>query len=160
MKKQQTKAFNKEIYLLGVDHEGVKYWLQAPSWDCGWYWGFGYVETYTNNKRPDLAKDISSHQHFNGLFLNGVNSYETFTKFFKQSTLTNNEIWVLFDYMKSFYTLKETAQLFGMGNSHFTERAKVQALQREDLVKVINEIMLPELFHKVIKLLTPEVTHD
>ena len=49
MKKQTTTAFKKKIYLLGADAEGTKYWLEAPSWDCDWYWGFGYVETYTNN---------------------------------------------------------------------------------------------------------------
>ena len=38
------------FYLLGRDEEGINYWLEEPSWDCGWYWGFGYVETYTTNE--------------------------------------------------------------------------------------------------------------
>jgi hypothetical protein len=67
MNKKQSHAFGKDIYLLGKTTDGELIWLEAPSWDCGWYWGFGYVETYTNNRRPDLAKDISSHSHFNGL---------------------------------------------------------------------------------------------
>ena len=65
--KKQSKAFGKDIYLLGEDQDGTKYWLEAPHFDCGWYWGFGYIETYTNNRRPDLAKDIASHQHIDGL---------------------------------------------------------------------------------------------
>ena len=65
--KKQSKAFGKDIYLLGEDQDGIKYWLQSPSFDCGWYWGFGYIMTYTNNRRPDLAKDIDSHQHIEGL---------------------------------------------------------------------------------------------
>ena len=52
MKKEKRFAFGKNIYLLGSDKDGVKYWLEEASWDCGWYWGFGYVETYTNNSNP------------------------------------------------------------------------------------------------------------
>ena len=84
MKKQTTIAFNKKIYLLGADAEGTKYWLEAPSWDCGWYFGFGYVETYTNNNCPSKAADINSHQHFDSLFLNDskVNAFDAFKEFF------------------------------------------------------------------------------
>lgn len=64
MKKQKSKAFRKEIYLLGCDSSGQNYWLEAPSWDCNWYWGFGYIETYTNNSNPSISKDIESHQHW------------------------------------------------------------------------------------------------
>ena len=45
MKKEKRKAFGKKIYLLGKDAEGVKYWLEEASWDCNWYYGFGYIET-------------------------------------------------------------------------------------------------------------------
>ena len=85
MKKQTTVAFNKKIYLLGADAEGTKYWLEAPSWDCGWYYGFGYVETYTNNNYPNRSRDINSHQHFDGLFLNNpkVNAFDAFKEFFR-----------------------------------------------------------------------------
>ena len=89
MKKQTTIAFNKKIYLLGADAEGTKYWLEAPSWDCDRYWGFGYVETYTNNDCPNKSRDINSHQHFDSLFLNDskVNAFDAFKEFFKETTL-------------------------------------------------------------------------
>ena len=60
IKKEKDHAFGKDVYLLGKDAEGVKYWLESPSWDCGWYWGFGYVETYQRNWRPSLARDIEA----------------------------------------------------------------------------------------------------
>jgi len=65
MKKTKKHAFGKDVYLLGKDKHGIYYWLESPKWDCGWYWGFGYIETYTNNKQPQLAKDINSHEHAN-----------------------------------------------------------------------------------------------
>jgi len=69
MKKRISEAFGKKVYLLGKDDEGTLYWLEAPSWDCGWYWGFGYIETYTNNNNPNRSQDITSHQHWEGTLL-------------------------------------------------------------------------------------------
>lgn len=156
MKKQTTQAFNKKIYLLGADANGKKYWLKAPSWDCGWYWGFGYVETYTNNNHPERAKDIKSHQFFDDLFFdNGICGYNAFKNFFVDTTLTNDEIWRLCDYMKTFYTLKAAAKLFGHGHSYYTSKAKIQILQDDDLTQNINEKMMPELFKQIDILLSP-----
>ena len=145
MKKQTTVAFNKKIYLLGKDAEGTKYWLEAPSWDCDWYWGFGYVETYTNNDCPSRARDIESHQHFDGLFLNNstVSAFDTFKAFFKETTLDQKEIHLLIDYMSSFYKLKDVAKTLGVGYSNMTETAKE-----------INEKILPAIFKRIDILLS------
>ena len=43
MLKRKSFAFNKDIYFLGTDKNGVNYWLEAAKWNCGWYWGGGYV---------------------------------------------------------------------------------------------------------------------
>ena len=145
MKKQTTIAFKKKIYLLGVDAEGTKYWLEAPSWDCGWYWGFGYVETYTNNNYPNHSRDINSHQHFDSLFLNDskVNAFDAFNEFFKETTLNEKEIHLLIDYMSSFYKLKDVAKTLGVGYSNMTETAKE-----------INEKILTAIFKRIDILLS------
>ena len=156
MEKQTTIAFNKKIYLLGADAEGTKYWLEAPSWDCDWYWGFGYVETYTNNNYPNRSRDINSHQHFDSLFLNDskVNAFDAFKEFFKETTLSEKEIWLLIDYMHSFYTLKKAAEVFGTGYSHMTEKAKLSEVQNTEMAKEINEKVLPAIFKQIDILLS------
>ena len=157
MKKKMTKAFGKNIYLLGRDAEGTNYWLEEPTWDCDWYWGFGYVETYTNNMNPKLAKDILSHQHFNGLFLSGrQNAFDEFKDFFAETPLTDDEIYELVDYMQTFYTLSKAAEVFRHGYSWQTARAKLDVLKDEHIENRINKTMLPELFEKVKKLLGNE----
>ena len=145
MKKQTTIAFKKKIYLLGADAEGTKYWLEAPSWDCDWYFGFGYVETYTNNNYPNRSRDINSHQHFDSLFLNDskVNAFDAFNEFFKETTLDQKEIYLLIDYMSSFYKLKDVAKTLGVGYSNMTETAKE-----------INEKILPAIFKRIDILLS------
>ena len=128
MEKKTSKAFGKTVWLLGKDKDGISYWLEAPSWDCGWYWGFGYVETYTNNRNPEKSRDISSHQHFNNMFLNGPKcSRDMFKEFFVETPLSDDEIWELVDYMQTFYTLKSAAELFRHGYSWQTSRAKIEA---------------------------------
>ena len=156
MKKQTTIAFNKKIYLLGADAEGTKYWLEAPSWDCDWYWGFGYVETYTNNNYPNRSRDINSHQHFDSLFLNDskVNAFNAFKEFFKETTLNDKEIWLLIDYMYSFYALKRAAGILSMGYSHMTEKAKLSEVQSTETSKEINEKILPAIFKQIDILLS------
>jgi hypothetical protein len=153
MEKKISSAFGKKIYLLGQDKDGINYWLKEPKWDCGWYWGFGYIETYTNNKNPHLAKDINGHNHWKCLFLNGKeNSYDLFKKFFTKTTLKDSEIWKLCDFMKSFYTLRETAEVLGRGHSYFTKKAKLETVKDEIMCKKINEIMLPSIFDEIKKI--------
>ena len=41
--KQVRQQDKKKEYLLGTDEYGIKYWLESESWDCNWYWGFGYL---------------------------------------------------------------------------------------------------------------------
>ena len=151
MKKQTTIAFNKKIYLLGADAEGTKYWLEAPSWDCDWYWGFGYVETYTNNNYPNRSRDINSHQHFDSLFLNDskVSAFDAFKEFFKETTLDQKEIYLLIDYMSSFYKLKDVAKTLGVGYSNMTETAKE-----------INEKILTAIFKRIDILLSDTDTQQ
>jgi len=128
MKTKQSHAFRKDIYLLGVDTEGQNVWLEAPSWDCGWYWGFGYVERYTNNANPSKAKDITSHTHIDSEFKKGgkidMNNGLVETTYTKEDGIRLNELFT------EFYALKEGA------NKH------------------INEVLIPNITKQIIEILT------
>ena len=69
MKKKIINKFGKH-FLLGINHDGEYVWLEKESWDCGWYWGFGYLHTYSNNRCPERSRDLNSHFHFDSTFLN------------------------------------------------------------------------------------------
>ena len=74
IEKQTVKYLNKTAYLLGERKDGEKVYLQAGSWDCGWYWGYGYLEIY-NKPRTDIVE----HYHFDSLLkkcgLDGINEH-------------------------------------------------------------------------------------
>lgn len=157
MIKQKSRAFNKDVYLLGIDKEGTKYWLEAGKWDCGWYWGVGYVETYQRNSEPSRARDIDSHQHFNGMFFNKKqNGYDEFKAFFTETVLTKNEIWTLIELMKSLYTLREYSDTICRGGAHYTNNPCKEIIQNNSEYDRINKIVIPAVLFEVYKLLSPE----
>jgi len=134
-KKLIISVFGKNIYLLGRDSDGINYWLESPSFDCGWYWGFGYVETYTNNVNPNLAKDINSHSHIDsGKYLISDELVNT--------TFSSVEKLKLIELFNTFYVLRKEAD-----SNHRKNVAKWFKLNNVDIPNVMNEI---------IKILTPE----
>jgi hypothetical protein len=168
IEKQKTHAFGKDVYLLGKRKSGEYIWLEFAKWDCGWYWGFGYIESYTNNQYPEKSKDINSHSHWSGL-VGKQEHYDIEKKCFvlgsdyinhlnenpdiQSTVLTEKESWELADLMKSFYTLKDTAGLFHSGNSHLTTTGI--DLKNTELENHINKVLLPQIFERVYQILTP-----
>lgn len=170
LNKRKSHAFGKNIYLVGQEPDGTLVWLEAPSWDCGWYWGFGYMETYTNNLHPERAKDITSHSHWEG-FLGRQEKYD-FTKgcwvldneyrhHIKESlklsdcVLTEDESWEISDLMKRFYTLRETAEILHSGTGHLTSRGEHKT-KNDEMLKWLNEVEIPTIMSAVIKILSPD----
>ena len=154
MKKQVKKAFGKNVYLLGADKEGTYYWLEEATWDCGWYWGAGYVETYTNNKNPDISRDIESHQHFDGLFLKGPKMCkDMFDEFFNETPLNDSEKWKLLELMQTIYTLKEYSNVVYTGGSNISGNPLKEVIKSEEEYNRINKTVLPQLFEEVYKIL-------
>lgn len=168
MDKRISHAFGKDIYLLGKRKDGDLIWLEAAKWDCDWYWGFGYIETYTNNLCPDKARDISSHSHWSGL-VGKQERYDFDKKVFvldskyiyhlnenpdmAETVLTDRESWELADLMKTFYTLKDMAEIYHSGNSHLTSTGVcLKDKEREDH---INQVLMPQIFKRVYEILTP-----
>ena len=161
MKKKKSYAFGKDIYLLGKDENGTQYWLEAPSWDCGWYWGFGYVKTYTNNRRPDLSAHIASHQHIDSSFIGRVGDeyiYNIFeTPLLKGgTTFTEEEGWELSELFSQFYTLKKSAEFFYLGKSNTAPTTvKHDREKNKEIFEYINQTLMPPIFERIKEILTP-----
>lgn len=157
LKKKIIHAFGKTYYLFGKDEDGVKWYMQKATWDCGWYWGFGYLDSFTNGIRPEKSKDILGHTHLSSLMDefkgNGVDALK---HYFPERVLTDDELFRFVDYAKSVYALKEAAELFGRGHSNYTEKAKIDDLAKPDWAKEINEKMIPEIDAEIEKMLSPE----
>jgi hypothetical protein len=156
IKKRKSHAFGKDIYLLGQDSEGTNYWLEKASWDCGWYWGFGYVETYTNNKSPEKARHIASHQHIDSTFLKGVSRLSD-CPLLSKVTFSSQECWQLTELFKQFYLLKNMAEFLSRKpyGCHVTS-VDLDYPKLEGLQDTINKVMLPKIFQAIYDILTPK----
>lgn len=130
--------------LLGHDSEGIAYYLADASWDCGWYWGYGYIQTR------------DSHQHADGDFIPENGSYDKniFTgDFLTDKTFNDKDGWVLRELMATFYQLKKQAELVGRGGMHVTTNPLAEMLKDEKEAERINKVMLPKLFEEINKIL-------
>ena len=159
MKKQVINKFGKH-YLLGKDANGVKHYLEAAKWDCGWYWGFGYIHTYTNNGRPEMSRDINNHYHFDS-FRKDANGracclYDGIKAALSELVLSDKELWTLCELMQTFYTMREYADLLSRGGAHYTENPHKEAIKNDAEYKRINKVILPRVFDSIYDLLTPE----
>ena len=169
IEKKKEHAFGKDTYLLGkLNNEYI--WLEAARFDCGWYWGFGYIEVYTNQENPSRSKDTSSHSHFKGLlgkkeyYDHEKGCFRTSNEYFhhlnelpemEESVLTDKESWELSDLMESFYTLKDAAGIFNHGDSSLTT-VENPCLKNEKIEKEINEVLLPKIFERIYQILSPK----
>ena len=104
-----------------VNNENI--YLSPPSWDCDWYWGFGYIGNKNCHYHIDGLKKIETYNFEKKVFeYEFVNLYDGFKKHFGDSFIVkeDKDIWTLAELFKTFYTLKETAEVLGRGGSHYT----------------------------------------
>ncbi|MCJ7828736.1 MAG: hypothetical protein MUP81_03225 [Dehalococcoidia bacterium] len=152
--KKKTHVFGKDIYLLGTDESGIRYWLESPSWDCNWYWGFGYIETYSNNRSPEHSADISSHQHAENFMSKWFTEWNGSKPILVQQTFDKKEGWELSELFEQFYFLKESAENFGRGKCHCANTI-IPLWQKTELAKEINEQIIPKVTARILEILTP-----
>lgn len=154
MKKTKSHAFGKDVYLLGADSSGVYYWLEAASFACNWYWGGGYVESYTNNKCPNHSRDIKSHQHFDSLVLRGkACCFDNFKALFVETPLSDREVWKLCELMQSFYTARKYSDMLYSKGAHITSNPIGDTISNSTEYKRINESVIPAIMREVYNIL-------
>lgn len=152
--KQKSHAFGKDVFLLGTI-DGKYQWLEAPKWDCGWYWGFGYVEEYTSHKSPSKSKDIICHTHIDSLLKNKNLPFYELDKVFEQTTFNEKEKWKLAELFKQFYLLREMADF--THHERLSSHITISPVDHGDLKEwneKINKEMIPKITDKILDILT------
>lgn len=142
----QFKAQFKDFRIGIMDGRVVM--LRVPSFDCGWYWGFGYLG--------------NSHCHFHLDHLESMdpklaneNLYDQLIGLFGDSlTIPREKLWTFCEIVKTVYTLKEAAEVFGRGGSHYTKNPDKDALTIPEYVDRINNELIPMQIRSLWELLT------
>lgn len=149
MTKQRQNIRGTESVLLGKNNEGERVWMPIPSWDCDWYWGFGYVQTKDNHQHWDTSI-VGHNNKKDGSYCH--NPFES--KFFSETTFNSTEGWELAELFKRFYVLRESAEMFGRGGCHISHPHDY--LKNEAWAKHINEVLIPETTKRILEILSPK----
>lgn len=137
----RTTKFEDNIFM--GESGGLEEYLVAPSWDCDWYWGFGYLQNEGIHHHLDkLNKDKN--------MFDAIKDYygDTLNDVLKE----DKKLWIFCELMQTFYTLKETAEVLGRGGSHYTTNPIKELITNQKEVERINKIILPALFDEIYKL--------
>lgn len=135
----KTTIFDEKVYI-GSDSDGAREYLAEPSWDCDWYWGFGYLQN----------KNI--HHHVDTLNKN-KNLYDALTEYYGDTlVLKEKDLWTFCELMSTFYALKETAEVLGRGGAHYTTNPCAEIITNKEEAKRINDVVMPALFDTIYKL--------
>ena len=153
MEKRKEKFHGKEVYLLGKDEAGIYYWLESPSRDCDWYWGFGYIETYTRNENPQLSRDITSHSHADSFMSEYFTDWNGGKPTLTEKTFNNSEGWELSELFKQFYFLRDSAENLGRGQCN-CGNTKIGKWKKPELVKEITEKLIPAVTKRILQILS------
>ena len=120
--------------------DGEKVWLAPPSWECEWYWEYGYIQ----NKHL--------HTHFSMLDTND-NLYNAIEKRFNGTfSLQDGNLWTFCELMQTYYYLRDIADVYSRGGSHYTSNPLADILRNPEENRRINEHLLPNIFIEIDKL--------
>jgi hypothetical protein len=145
--------YPKSIFIGKNNNENI--YLSAPSWDCGWYWGFGYLGNKDCHYHVDGLTKIQSYNHGKKVWeYEFVNMYDGFKKHFGKSLIVrDSQLWTLCELFKTFYVLKETAEVLGRGGAHYTKNPCADIITNKGEVDRINSKVLPAIFEEIYKIL-------
>jgi hypothetical protein len=129
----QIEGANK-ILLGQLKDTGENIWISKPSWDCDWYWSFGYL----GNR--DCHYHLDDYQ--NG---RNINMYDALKTDYILSENIKDNLWVFCELALSIYQLKHTVELLGRGGSHMTTNPCKDLIKDEAYTKHINEVVLPKV---------------
>ena len=120
---ESTQSYNPEkddLWILGED-----IYLEKHNWDCGWYWGFGYI----GNKNLHTHSTVFTHELI----------WHHIDQVFKKSIFKNEQdFWIFKDLLKQAYTLQECAEIYQYGG-HCTTNNKTEIVRNKRKAKSINK---------------------
>lgn len=105
-------------------------WLSKHKWDCGWYWGFGYV----GNK--------NCHFHFDHLLYvrdSKGNGALLASELFTETCISDADWWVIRDLMVQAYALKAAAEVYRYGGRQTTLQGVTDLIRSPDMAKTLND---------------------
>ena len=135
----------KKVKIGVVDNKFI--YLSPPSWDCGWYWGWGYLG---NN---------NCHYHLNGLDKSKNLKTAIDDHFVDSYLIRPSQRWEFAELVQSFYKLKDMAEVYNKGGCYLTKNSLSELIKNKDEVKRINEVLIPAIFEKCYEIINSNLNN-
>ena len=135
--------------LFGHKLDGEVIYLDLPTWDCNWYWGFGYLgnsQCHYHLKTYQEEGGFGEHRN--------INMFDALRGDYKlcPALADDNNLWKFCELVKTVYALLEVAEIFHRGGSHYSSNPCKDLLKSPEQCKQINEVLLPALFKEIDKI--------
>lgn len=149
---------NKTVFFGTRKSDGARIYLTKPTWDCGWYWSFGYLGNRNEHYHLD---SYQSKDHFlkleDGSFKiltekRNKCMYDCLLEDYDLNPKIKENLWTFCELALTAYSLKEAAEVFNRGGSHMTKNPCCDIIKNHDMVEKINKEMLPAVFEEIEKL--------
>ena len=116
---------------------GAAIYITKPSFDCDWYWSFGYL----GNR--------NCHYHLSG-YKNGRNicMHDALLEDYDLAEHIKDDLWSFCEQAKTIYTLIEAAKVFHIGGAHQSKNPCADIIKAHSHDNEINEKLLPILLQK------------
>lgn len=123
-------------YLGRRKEDGRMVYIAAPTWDCNWYWSFGYL--------------VATREHFHLGNYENMNWVDALERDYTLNVkLRGDNLWKFCELAKTAYGLKEVAEILGRGGSHITKNPLAEVIKNKVEVDRINQIVLPKIFDAI-----------
>ncbi len=133
--------------------DNTRIYLTQPKFDCGWYWGFGYLGNskehyhlsgYQSKTRLFILED-GNYKHITEK--RNIYMYDALLADYDLNPKIKKHLWEFCELALTAYTLKETAETLGRGGSYMTTNPCKDLIINKAEVTRINDVVLPAIFN-------------
>jgi len=132
---KEVTMFKDKWYIGSVD--GRREYLYDFSWDCGWYWGGGYLGNEHCHHHVDSIDQGKN-----------INMFDAFKKYYTNLVFTDNQLWRFCDLFIQFYAYRKAAECFHSGG-HMTSQGRTDLEINKENEQMLNEhiklVIIPEI---------------
>lgn len=128
-------------------------WIQKPTFDCDWYWSFGYLGTsyehyhlsgWRNKKRMFRTEKLNLVTE-----ARNISMYDALKEDYALSITIKRRLWEFCDLTSTIYALREVAEIYYRGGSHYTGNPPCKELvKNQEEYERINSVLLPALLQE------------
>lgn len=131
-----STKWSERRYLGKRKEDKTMVYIAAPTWDCDWYWSFGYL--------------VATGEHFHLRNYGNMNWKDCLERdYILNVKLRGDNLWKFYELAKTAYGLKEVARILGKGGSQVTDNPLAEVIKNKTEVDRINQIVLPQIFDAI-----------